>query len=169
MADDVRGDDIINGQDIEDRIEDLRTDLELDRIEAIDEELADLEYEREGFDQTDPENEARLDEIIAETQALKVEKDGLIAAQDDGDRLELVQLEAFRDEASGYSGDGFGNTTFIRESHFTEYAEQLAEDIGAIPEGSGWPLGCIDWDKAANQLKIDYTEAELDGVSYYFR
>ena len=169
MADDVRGDNIINGQEIEDRIEELRDDLGLDRIEEIKTELEDLETEREGFDQTDPENQTRLDEIIDETQALTVERDGLIAAQDDGDLEELAQLQAFVEEAEGYADDRVRNTVFIRESHFTDYAQELAEDIGAINEGASWPNNCIDWDKAASELKIDYTSADLDGVTYYFR
>lgn len=169
MADDVRGDNIINGQEIEDRIDDLRTELGLDRIEDIDQELADLETEREGFDQTAPENEERLDEIIAETQALNVEKADLIAGQDDSDLEELAQLKAFVEEVEGYANDRVRDTTFIRESHFTEYAEQLAEDIGAVNEGAQWPNNCIDWDKAASELKIDYTSADLDGVTYWFR
>ena len=169
MADDVRGDDIINGQEIEDRIEELRDDLGLDRIEEIKTELEDLETEREGFDQTDPENEGRLDEIIAESQALNVEKADLIAGQDDSDLEELAQLQAFVKEVEDYANDRVRDTVFIRESHFTEYAEQLAEDIGAVNEGAQWPNNCIDWDKAASELKIDYTSADLDGVTYYFR
>jgi hypothetical protein len=50
-----------------------------------------------------------------------------------------------------------------------EYAEQLAEDIGAINKNATWPNDCIDWEKAADQLKQDYTEVDFDGVAYWIR
>lgn len=58
---------------------------------------------------------------------------------------------------------------FIRESYFTEYAEDLAEDIGAISREYQWPLSHIDWDEAAEALKQDYTAVEVNGVTYYAR
>lgn len=46
---------------------------------------------------------------------------------------------------------------------------QLAEDVGAIPDNLKWPCTCIDWDQAARELKYDYTSADFDGVTYYYR
>ena len=34
----------------------------------------------------------------------------------------------------------------------------MAEDLGAIDPNAGWPLYCIDWDQAARDLRMDYTE-----------
>lgn len=39
-----------------------------------------------------------------------------------------------------------------------DYAENLAEELGAIPEDSAWPLNCIDWEQAARELPMDYWE-----------
>jgi hypothetical protein len=81
---------------------------------------------------------------------------------------ELISLRALAEECEGY-GDWRHGDALIRESYFTEYAQQLAEDIGAIPDDAKWPCDCIDWDKAAQELQQDYTSAEFDGVTYYIR
>jgi antirestriction protein len=46
-----------------------------------------------------------------------------------------------------------------------DYAEELAEDIGAIDHDAGWPMNCIDWDRATRELSMDYSEAH----GYVFR
>lgn len=81
---------------------------------------------------------------------------------------ELVTLKAFASGLENY-GDWDHGETLIRASYFTEYAEQLADDIGAIDRDAKWPLDHIDWEAAAEALKIDYTESEFDGVTYYMR
>jgi len=47
--------------------------------------------------------------------------------------------------------------------------EQLAEDIGAIDKDLQWPVYCIDWEQAANELRVDYSEVDYDGETYYYR
>jgi len=59
--------------------------------------------------------------------------------------------------------------TFIRESDFVEYAQELAEDIGAIPDDRSWPMTCIDWDQAAKELAYDYTTVTFDGDEWMIR
>lgn len=36
-----------------------------------------------------------------------------------------------------------------------------------IQDNAGWPNYCIDWDRAARDLKMDYTEIDFGGVSYW--
>ncbi len=59
--------------------------------------------------------------------------------------------------------------TVIAASYFEEYAHQLAEDIGAISTSNEWPIYCIDWERAVEYLKMDYTSVEVDGETYWFR
>jgi hypothetical protein len=59
--------------------------------------------------------------------------------------------------------------TLVRDSYFEEFAEELAESIGAINLEMVWPLTCIDWEKAATQLKADYTHIEFNGEKYWAR
>ena len=58
---------------------------------------------------------------------------------------------------------------FIKDSYFVEYAEVLADDIGAINRDATWPLNHIDWESAANELKTDYCSAKFDGETYWYR
>ncbi len=39
-----------------------------------------------------------------------------------------------------------------------DFAEQFAEDTCAITESPHWPYTCIDWEWAARELMMDYTE-----------
>lgn len=55
---------------------------------------------------------------------------------------------------------------FIDEDYFVEYAKELAYDIGVVSDDLAWPCTHIDWDAAADELRMDYTEVEFDGNSY---
>ena len=59
--------------------------------------------------------------------------------------------------------------TLIPEGEFVDYAEELAGDIGAIDRNATWPLNCIDWEQAADELRSDYTEIKYDGTTYLYR
>ena len=59
--------------------------------------------------------------------------------------------------------------TLIPERDFKEYAQELAEEIGAIPDDVSWPMTCIDWERAARELLMDYTSVTYDGTDYYIR
>lgn len=88
--------------------------------------------------------------------------------------MELRRLTALLEELEGNGGDeewrgAWYPVTLIRESHFEDYAQELAEDIGAIDRDAGWPLRHIDWEAAADELLIDYTSTEFDGVIYHYR
>lgn len=48
-------------------------------------------------------------------------------------------------------------------------AQELADDIGAIDSNAKWPLNHIDWEAAAEELKMDYTEVNFNGTTYYIR
>jgi len=82
---------------------------------------------------------------------------------------ELNALVALSEEASGYSDDWEYGSTLIRDSYFKEYAQDLAYECGAISNDISWPLHCIDWDQAAYELKMDYTEVEYAGYAYWIR
>ena len=87
---------------------------------------------------------------------------------DESNKEELRLLKALAEECEGY-GDWIQGIALIREDFFEEYAREFAEDIGAISDDVSWPCNCIDWERAARELKIDYTEVDFDGVSYLFR
>lgn len=82
---------------------------------------------------------------------------------------ELKALQALADEAEGYCDDWRHGAQLIRDSHFATYAQELAEEIGAIDRNAKWPLAHIDWEAAAEELKQDYTCIDFGGVDYWVR
>jgi antirestriction protein len=105
-------------------------------------------------------------ERIAELEAVAEEGDSLL---DRDERIELGALWNLADEASGYAADWEYGETLIRDSYFVTYAQQLAEDIGAVNPDAGWPNSYIDWERAAEALRMDYTSVDFDGVTYWVR
>lgn len=63
----------------------------------------------------------------------------------------------------------YGETLIRDGATFVEYAQELAADIGAIDRDASWPLYCIDWDRAARDLQMDYSPIDIDGVEYWGR
>jgi hypothetical protein len=88
----------------------------------------------------------------------------------DGQREELAEGIAAIDglEQVGLEDWQYG-AHMIREDSFEDYARELAEDIGAIPDDAQWPATCIDWEKAARELSMDFTSVDFLGHSYYTR
>ena len=87
---------------------------------------------------------------------------------------ELQTLEALMKDLVGVGVDKkwegvWYPITLIRDSYFKDYAQELADDIGAINSGASWPNNCIDWDRAARELQMDYSSVEFEGVTYWTR
>ncbi len=80
---------------------------------------------------------------------------------------ELADLEALQDDTEGYAPDWKHGATLIRNSYFTKYAQELADDLGLLARDSAWPYTCIDWERAARELQYDYTQVEFAGVTYW--
>lgn len=120
-------------------------------------------------------------DIIARIEELQAEREGHNATDDDtisvtpwskeypDDAAELAALEALASEAEGYAADWKYGEPLIRDSYFKSYAQELADDIGAIDRNASWPLSCIDWNQAARELRMDYTAVDFDGVTYWVR
>ncbi len=87
---------------------------------------------------------------------------------------ELGQLTALLADLKGNGGDeqwrgDWYPIGLVRDSYFQEYAEQLAEDIGAVNTDATWPNNHIDWERAASDLQQDYSTVEFDGVTFWYR
>ena len=92
--------------------------------------------------------------------------------QDESDELDM--LRSLLGELAGNGGDEqfegeWYPVTLIRDSYFKRYAQELADDIGAVPSDYTWPTSCIDWDQAARELQMDYTPVETSGATYWYR
>lgn len=80
------------------------------------------------------------------------------------DEDEVEELRMLRELMEEIREDAF----LICESYFEEYARQLAEDIGAIGGETQWPATCIDWEQAADDLKMGFTSVEFGEYTYYY-
>ena len=151
-------DDIINSRDIISRLEELRDERQdlTDAVEDAQTTIDDLDDEA-----TDEDRQNSKDELDAAQANLD--------EWDTENKAELDALEAVNSEGEDYAADWTHGETMIREDYFEVYAQQLAEDIGAIPADLKWPFTHIDWESAAEELKQDYSTINFDGTDYYVR
>jgi hypothetical protein len=106
---------------------------------------------------------ARIEELGSELE------EGSIDDPSDADlKEELASLKNLAEQCEGVSDWTYGES-LIRDDYFEEYARELAEDIDAIQSDQGWPNYCIDWTFAAEELQMDYTPVDFDGVTYWIR
>jgi antirestriction protein len=126
-------------------------------IRSLASEWRDLLDDAAALDKADRES-SELADTVEEMQKYNALCDEL-GVEHDPDSLE-------------YFGENY-EPILIRESDFVEYAQELAEELGAMPLSSGgrpeWPLYCIDWEYAAKELAYDYTTVTFDGVDYKIR
>jgi hypothetical protein len=153
--DEITADKIIDSRDIIARLEHL-TDERAALSDAVDEARETLK---------DAQDDTAADGLADEAEeALDAATDALAEWNDDHAE-ELAALKSCADDCEGYGDWAYGET-LIREDHFEDYARELAVEIGAIPRYAKWPLTCIDWGQAADELRQDYTETELFGHTY---
>jgi hypothetical protein len=85
---------------------------------------------------------------------------------------ELSMLVSLMEEMAGYGGDeqwrgDWYPLTLIRESYFTDYAEELVRDCYEL---TGLPdFVHIDWEATARDVQVDYTPIDVDGATYFYR
>src|SRR3990167_2818104 len=92
-------------------------------------------------------NEDILDsrDLVERSDDLEGIEDRSEAEQEEFDSVVDILLQ-LRDVGQDSPEDGL---TLIRDSYFQEYAQELAEDIGAVKHNMTWPMNCIDWEEAA--------------------
>lgn len=176
-------DQVIDSRDVIERIEELESEKEAltDAVEtaqeaweetraALDDARDDARHAHEG------ETQAVLDEAVKDerkafddaTKVLDDAKAALLEWEQGDEGQELKALLALQDEAEGYAPDWRYGEALIREDYFVEYCQELVSDIGDLPRGIPNYL-VIDWDKTADNLKVDYTEVDFDGTTYLVR
>lgn len=86
----------------------------------------------------------------------------------DDEREELVELKRINTEGENVAADWHYGEQLIRGTYFVEYVQELCADIGGVP----LDIPCyieIDWDATAENIKMDYSEIEINGMIYYIR
>ena len=92
-----------------------------------------------------------------------------MAERDDAEDRELYVLKNLAEEGAAYAVDWEFGEVMIHEDYFEQYARDLAEDLGTVSDRDQWPNYCIDWEKAADALLLDYTQMDFAGQNYYIR
>lgn len=144
-------DDIIDVRDI------------IERVEELEEELLAAFNEQQVIEDDDTETDDPTDGAFREW--CKVTKHP--------EASEYLALCEIIDDLCGNGGDEqwrgeWFPVTLISEDYFTEYARELVQDIGDLPRNIPSYLE-IDWDATAENIKVDYSETEIDGKTYYYR
>jgi vacuolar-type H+-ATPase subunit I/STV1 len=138
-------------------LEDRRQELE-DELETMKSAVTEAEEAFAAADE-DTRDDAEIDLESARRDLDEWEADN----QD-----ELDALSNLRDEFDHRSWrDGI---TLIPEDDFEDYARDLAEDLhGSDIRNASWPFDCIDWEQAADALRMDYSSVDYEGVTYLYR
>lgn len=162
--DDTHGD--IRVFEIEEQLEEIA-----ERLEVLNEVLNSPEFREDSEDENREESEEERSDLQNEKSDLEEELEELRKGvnSDDEEIKEYYLLKALEQECEGYASDWQHGTTLIRDTYFETYARELAEDTGAIGRDDPWPIRCIDWDKACDELQMDYTSVDFDGVEYWIR
>ena len=107
-------------------------------------------------------------DVIERIEELEAEREDNGLTPNEAAKLDA--LHALAEEAEQYAEDWQYGTTLIRESYFTEYCRDLVADLGYLSDNLPPFIGDnIDWDGVADDLKMDYTEVDFDGVTYLVR
>ncbi len=140
----------------------MRNSLYSDGIKELGDELDELRARVEDIDDRKDEAEGPLEPGDGDSEA--IELDG-----DEQDRLK--ELEGLETDIGDLHVAARNGAHLIHEDDFTEYAEQLADDLGSIPRDmqGKWPFTCINWEEAADELKADYSTVDFDGNTYYYQ
>ena len=69
-------------------------------------------------------------------------------------------IEGFDPDVGSYQGEW---------DSAQEFAQDLAESCGDIDREAKWPYTCIDWEAAARELMMDYSEYRINGVSFIWQ
>lgn len=156
--------DVIDSRDVIDRIDYLQNERKSLK-DTYDEAAAELLKYR-----TTTKLSAEDDDELTALDNAKDEAEKAVQEWDESeDGEELTALIALQEEAEGYCSDWKYGAALIRDSYFEDYARELAEDCGSLKDANEWPLRCIDWEQAADELKQDYTSVDFDGVTYWVR
>jgi hypothetical protein len=93
----------------------------------------------------------------------------LIESREDDDKAEALARAVELQLGRSLSELADDDPTLNRDDHFEQYARDLAEDCGMIPDDLSWPARCIDWERAARELQADYCEVTYLGRSWWIR
>lgn len=121
-----------------------------------------VEFEGTDFDSDD----FPLEDSVDIKRFKKKHPDAAAYMSEELDELELCLT--FVDEFEDYAPDWSYGATLISEEYFVQYCCDMLADIGAIPKDLP-DYVVIDWESTADNLKVDYTTATVQGTTWSVR
>jgi hypothetical protein len=89
---------------------------------------------------------------------------------EDYEQEELTKLKELAEQGENNASDWAYGSVLVKDSYFTEFAEDEADQLGLMNESSNsWPFNHIDWIAAAEELQQDYSDIDFDGITYWVR
>lgn len=183
------GDKYIDGRAVHNAVYELEKECEAygEDVEAAEEALEEVEEEWEGLEAERAEADNDLAKAKAEDDEESIEaaeariqqiQEGFLKYRKQREEAEKALEEArqaladWREEYSPVlvmlqelASEVSRDENLIHENQFTEYAQDLVEDIGVkIPD-----YVVVDWEATAKNIQQDYTAVEFGGETYYFR
>lgn len=154
-------DEIIDSRDVIARIEELEAERE-----ALSDAVEECQAAYDFHNSEDTKNGPEWDDL---TEAI----DRLAEWDESEEAEELRNLQALAEECEGVP-DWIYGAQLIREDYFTTYIENLIDECYEMPKqiNSGdWPWRhmTIDYEAAADEAKVDYTDVTFDGETYFVR
>jgi DNA repair exonuclease SbcCD ATPase subunit len=145
-----------------DELAQFEKELEELRVEESDENLS--EREREVVDEKIERVGANIEILTEDIESLEDDLESAEVDFGEQEQTELADLNSLKEEIPEWHS---GNQ-LIHESHFTDYAQQLCEDIGDVPKDLPHYI-VLDWEATAENIKADYSECTHDGETYLYR
>jgi hypothetical protein len=130
------------------------------RIEELEEEFA------EWLSRLDDEQRLNIADNLDLTIAKMQDGDWREAWEGTPEGEELKNILALKEDIGREWSDG---VYLVADRDFEEFAEQEAEELSLIKDSNAWPANCIDWSKAADELKSDYSQVDYDSETYWYR
>jgi Antirestriction protein (ArdA) len=170
--------DIIDVREVIERFEELESDRAefSDEIENACETLKDATVKVvENIDDEDASEgyKAMCQRDVKEAKEALETAEKSLAVWDEENGTEFKSLKDLLSDLCGNGGDeqwlgDWYPISLIRDSYFTDYAQELLEDCGDLPKGLPHYIE-IDWEATARNIRSDYTSTEFDGVTYWYR
>lgn len=169
MASVSSSDNYIDPADVAAEADNYESDIE-EKKEQIEEKENEIEEKKEQIEDKREELNGSFfkDELVNEVLELQ---DELTEVEAELTPLvqELTELETegasiivLNEECENYAR----GSSLINENYFPTYIKELAKDCGDITEDS-WLYIYIDWDRAAEDSKMDYTTITFKGTDFY--
>ena len=167
----------IDSRDVIARIAELEAEREA-LVDAVNEALhavkdaeaaVDLAHDDQGQTDASEGPGCDLDNAVEELESAKEDLEDWDGFDDCGEELTKLKEFAEEVESQGVTTEWEDGAYFIRDTYFEDHAQEEAEDCGLLENCHSWPANCINWERAANELKMDYSCVEFDGIDYYVR